>query len=151
MRRILIATFALLFLSTAPLAAQQNAPPAGYKDPGTATLMSVAIAGGGQMYAGEITRGLMIMGVAYGAPIAGYMVGSAACAGGACGLGLISLLGGSALGFGAWIYGVLDADDSARRMNAKNGFKVGAVRVQPRLGVARSGGAALGFQIQLAR
>jgi hypothetical protein len=111
-----VTTFILaLFLATAgQLSAQQRAQ--GFKDPGTATILSVVIPGGGQFYSGETGKGAMILGVGMG----GLIVGSALTASSNDASATPFLLGTVAY-LGAWVYGIADASESARRMNTKNG------------------------------
>lgn len=133
-RLMLVAAAALLFAT--PAAAQH---PAGYKDPGIATIVSVLLPGGGQMYAGETTRGAMLLGIGMG----GLIVGSAAST-----TSTAPILAGSLLYLGTWIYGIMDASDSANRMNAKRGLAIGEVQVQPTVGVQREGGARVGVELR---
>ncbi len=70
----------------------------GYKAPTVSTLLSVIVPGGGQLYAGETTKGATLLGVGYG------------------GFGLLTLAsnnGVKALGLGAYlgsaIYGIVGA------------------------------------------
>ena len=73
------------------------------KSAGIATILSVVIPGAGQMYAGEINRGLTILAVAVGG-------------------GVLAGVGGGALTYvgvgvsvAAWIYGIVDAAPAVRR------------------------------------
>jgi TM2 domain-containing membrane protein YozV len=85
------------------------------KNPGLAAVISLFISGGGQMYAGYITRGFLILGTCILAPMIVFAVSS------------ISLLaepsGGAGLGIGAfgwvimvvlWVWQVYDAYNLAR-------------------------------------
>ena len=118
-----ITAVVLVCIAATPALAQ--APQAGYKDPGTATLLSVVVPGGGQIYSGETQKGLLLL----GGGLAGLVLGAAmttSSAGVSCdddfdceddtnyapaALGYLTYLG-------TWIYGIIDADDSAARMNA---------------------------------
>ena len=122
----------LLALLAAPLAAQRAR-----KDPGVATLVAVAVPGGGQMYAGEVGKGL------------GLFFGSAAAVGVGAGfsarekcLTLVTpdpfggrfttreceggdwrpLYVGAGLAAVVWLYGVVDAAPAARRFNRRHGL-----------------------------
>lgn len=128
---------ALLF--TRPAAAQ--ARPSGYKDPGIATIASVVVPGGGQMYSGEVKKGVMILGIG----MAGVIVGTAMTMESTS---AAPALAGWLVYLGAWGYGIMDASDSAERMNAKRGLAVGGVRVQPSVGVQPEGGARVGLELR---
>lgn len=94
------------------------------KDPTIATLLSVVIVGGGQIYSGEINRGLTLLGIGVGALIGSSLSGNSTIA--LVGLGVY---------LGAWVYGILDADDSARRMNAANGFALAPAALDTPVGM----------------
>ena len=103
----------------------------GYKSPGTATLISVLIPGGGQIWTGETGRGVMLLLAGPGALIVG------------CGLLQSSGLcvGALLVDLAAWGFGIADAASSARRMNAKNRNTVGIAPIfvpgsMPRAGLA---------------
>jgi len=112
-------------------APQGSGNPPGYKDPGMATLFSVLITGGGQIYAGDTGRGFLLMGGGVGAVIIGCGVSGSLSA---CELGLV-------VDLGVYVYAIVDAAPTARRMNARNGVKVAVIPLvlpsaQPRFGVA---------------
>jgi hypothetical protein len=129
MKNFLIALVLVCIASTPALAQAPQAPQVGYKDPGTATLFSVVVPGGGQIYSGETQKGLLLM----GGGLAGLILGAAmtsSSAGVSCdddfsceddtnyapaALGYLTYLG-------TWVYGIIDADDSANRMNASRGI-----------------------------
>ena len=116
-------SIALAALFTAgSLAAQQVQPP-GYKDPGIATIAGILVAGGGQMYSGEVNRGLTILGVGAGS----FFVGTIASA--SSGSSAPVLLGWGVY-VGSWIYGIADASKAADRHNASL-KKVGQLPVRP--------------------
>lgn len=81
------------------------------KSPEIATLIGILIPGGGQIYAGEINRGLTILAVGYGSLLGGSLSGNSTLA--LVGLGVY---------IGATVYGVLDADDAAERYNRAHGL-----------------------------
>lgn len=103
------------------------------KDPGTATIISILVVGGGQIYSGEINRGLLMLGSAYGAIIMGSVLSSCDLSGfGGCNYTPLYL---GALGaLGMYVYSIADAAPSARRMNARNGFTGGGVTSLMRAG-----------------
>lgn len=150
--RIVIAAV-LVLLAAAPAHAQTATPPAGYKDPGTAMLIGLLVPGGGQMYAGETKRGVTILGVGMGSLLAGSMLSlkeSSDCLEGlecSGGLGTTPLLLGYLGYLAAWGYGVLDADDSAERVNASRGLAVAGMAVEP-IAAPSPGGTRLGVQLR---
>lgn len=135
--------------SVSASAQERQNPRPGAKDPGTATLISVLVVGGGQMYAGELGRGLLMLGGAYGAVIAGAVLSSSASVDFNTGEldegSLAPLYIGVLAATGIWIYGIVDAAPSARRMNAKRGLASGA-RVGPVLATSRGGQQLLGLK-----
>jgi opacity protein-like surface antigen len=155
-QRLFLAAAVAALLFARPAAAQQQIQPVGYKDPGTATIMSVIIPGGGHLYSGETKKGAMILGVGLG----GLVLGSALTAGSAgidcdyddfeCedNTSYLPAAAGYLLYLGSWVYGIMDGSDSAARMNAKNGLAVGGVRVQPAVGVQPQGGAQVGLELR---
>lgn len=102
-----------------PSAVQQGDRPSA-KEPGTATLISVLVTGGGQFYAGDTKRGLMMFGGSVGSLVAGAALSG--CGGYSC--NLTPLYIGSLAAVGIWVYSIVDAAPTARRMNAKYGYKV---------------------------
>jgi hypothetical protein len=135
--------------------AQQAIPPAGFKDPGTATLLSVVVPGGGQLYSGDMRKGLTLLGVGLG----GVTIGTAmtiSSAGVSCsdisceshGSALPAVLGTMAY-LGSWVYGIMDASDSANRMNAKNRMAgVLQANVSPVIGPNGGGGTQVGVAVR---
>lgn len=125
---------ALAFFVAASAASAQTAPqptyqppPAGYKDPGTATLFGVLVTGGGHFYSGETGKGLALLGIGAGSYLAGFAATAASCnsSGTDC-TNVAPLLAGAGVALGTWIYGIVDADDAARRTNVERGFEVTA-------------------------
>ena len=130
----------LLLLALAVPASAQTPPPAPtseapmarpavpYKEKGTATLISVLITGGGHFYTGETGKGLTLLGVGIGAPVAGALISASTCdyvSNDVCyGGNVAPALIGLGIGVGAWIYGIADAGDSVDRVNQKNGYVV---------------------------
>ena len=125
-------TLALVLLVAASAASAQTEParqppPAGYKDPGTATLFGVLVTGGGHFYSGETGKGLALLGIGTGAYLAGALVTASSCDNSSGCDNVAPLLAGAGVALGTWIYGIIDADDAARRTNAERGFEVAAV------------------------
>jgi hypothetical protein len=88
-----------------------------YKDPGTATLISVLMPGAGHLYASETGRGLGVMAVSAGSIGAGYYFSS--CPGAPDSCGQTPLYIGIGLHFANWIWSIVDAGDAARRHNRR--------------------------------
>lgn len=110
-------------------------PPVSYKDPGTATLISVLMVGGGHFYAGETETGLILVGLSLGAPLAGAYYTATSCRsdgffGCSNDVSLTPLLVGLGIGIGAHVYGIVDAGAAAQRTNARNGYAI-ALAVVP--------------------
>lgn len=137
MHRKLVLVVAMLPLVAAPLAAQRQSPPTAYPTPaptttqpaavvggksaGAATLLSLLVPGGGQMYAGEVGNGLLYLGTTIAAPIVGLYLAEAAYANCDydCDYDTGSVTYGVVFGASTWLWSVLDAGDAARRTNAK--------------------------------
>ncbi|MEO0556742.1 MAG: hypothetical protein AAF170_01025 [Bacteroidota bacterium] len=85
------------------------------KDPGLAIIIGILLPGGGQIYAGDNTKGLTILGVAYGSLIGGWFLGHA------LDVPLLYLVG-SAGYIAATVYGVLQATDDVEAANRRNGY-----------------------------
>lgn len=103
----------------------------GYKSPGTATLISVLVPGGGQIWTGETGRGVMLLLAGPGALIVGCGVLQSP---GLC-------VGALLVDLAAWGFGIVDAASSARRMNAQHRNSVGVAPIlvpgsSPRMGLA---------------
>ena len=116
MRKMVLALLCAFLFIAAPARAQQTHS-AGYKDPGIATLVSVLIPGGGQLYSGETRKGLTLLGVGVGAPTLGLMVAMSSPNTSVAPLALASVAA-----LGAWVYGIADASSSAQRMNTQRGL-----------------------------
>ena len=120
MHKSLFALAVLLTTSTPALAQQRNADPsAQWKDPTTATLLSLVIAGGGQYYSGETERGAHLLLAAVLGSVAG---GAALASGNETAAELAIGYTGLTAGVAAWLYSIMDASRSAKRMNARNGL-----------------------------
>lgn len=115
--------------------------PAGYKDPGSATLYGVLCAGCGHLWAGETKKGAIMLGVAVGAPIVGAAMTS--CDLGGCSTAPFTL--GIVAALTSWGYSIYDAGAAARRTNTMNGFASTLERIQ--VGAGPGGGAQVGLSI----
>jgi TM2 domain-containing membrane protein YozV len=133
----------LLVLLLASGAAAQD------KSPGTATLLSAAVPGGGQLYAGETVKGAVLLGVAaVGAGVAVSAVDRQTCTGFGCASEFETfyevdgtrLAAGLGIAGAAWLIGVVDAPGAARRANRR-----ADLAVAPRLG----GGATVSLRVGL--
>lgn len=113
-----------------------------YKDPGTATLVSVLMPGAGHLYAGETGKGLGVMAVSAGSIGAGYYFSS--CPGAQDSCGQTPLYIGVGLHLANWIWSIVDAGDAARRHNRR--LLSDNVSMRPVAGVH---GSALASGIQL--
>jgi len=121
------------------------------KDPAMATMLSFFLTGTGQMYSGEPLKGAGLLALtAVGVGVAANQLSCAAAS------DCKSTTGGMALGaagavafFGSWLYGIMDAGDSARRFNAVHGLA--SARVQPLVVPASGGRARLGISLALGR
>ncbi|HEX2209800.1 MAG TPA: hypothetical protein VHG93_19120 [Longimicrobium sp.] len=125
--KTIIALVVFLCVTSAPIHAQT--PPPGYKDPGTSTLLSVVVPGGGQIYSGETNKGLLLLGGGLGGLMLGVAM-SASSVGVSCDddfdcrddTNYAPMALGYLAYFGTWVYGIIDADDSAHRMNSRRGL-----------------------------
>ena len=107
----------------------------GFKDPSTSRLFSIVFIGGGQFYSGETMKGLVLAGLGYGSWVAlplfavsqvdncasNFNSGNYSYSYGDCGAGSIgtAAIAAYAVSLGTWIYGIMDADNAARRTNMK--------------------------------
>jgi len=129
---------ALLIVMPAVAAAQGIKPDPSYRDPGTATIYSVVLPGGGQLYSGETKRGLAMLVGSGAAVLAGTALSSPAT----CDYDPSSFSGLSCkeanytprtIGLlayaGIWAYGIFDAKKSAERQNTRRSKQAG--RIEP--------------------
>ncbi len=144
----------LLFMATigaiVPVGAQVQqgsavATAAQYKDPGTATLFSVILTGGGQMYAGETNKGVKLLAIGLGSFVAGEVITIGSCSSGSS-CSYAPMAAGSLIYLGTWIYGMMDAGDAARRHNAAVGLKT--VEIHPTIRASEGNGAGIGFALR---
>lgn len=148
---LILAVAAAALLCVRPAAAQQQ--PAGYKDPGTATIMSVIVPGGGHLYSGETKKGAIILGVGLGGLVLGtaLSVDSVGCdANLNCDTdaSYLPMAAGYLLYLGSWVYGITDASNSADRMNGSRGIAIGGVEVQPAVTAGATGGTRVGLELR---
>lgn len=135
-------------------AASRGEPRDGYKEPGTAMLIGVAIPGGGHFYTGETKRGLTLLGIGLGGMFVGTAMTagsiSASCSGFSCqdDTNYLPMAVGYLAFFGSWIYGILDADDSARRMNARRGLSSATIHAEPVIQPGESGAVDMGLKLR---
>lgn len=154
MKRTFLSLMIASLAAAAPATAQQVAQP-GYRDPGTSTLIGVAIPGGGQLYSGETGKGAALLGIALGGVTLG-LTATASSVGVSCDddftceddTNYLPMMLGYAAFLGSWIYGIMDADDSAERMNAKRGITAGFTsRLSPVIAGTPKGGTAVGLSL----
>jgi hypothetical protein len=141
----LLAVLTLICAISAPAYAQ-TLPAPGYKDPGTSMLLGVVVPGGGHMYSGETGKGLVLLGVGLGGIVLGTAMTTssigASCSGYSCqdDTNYVPMAAGYLAFLGSWIYGIVDADDSAHRMNARRGIAwLGSGDLVPVVAASREG------------
>jgi hypothetical protein len=104
----------------------QSPPPGAYNDPGSATLLSFLITGGGQLYAGQTGKGVGLLLVGTGAPIVGWAASESdtTCDSFGCTTetNFTPLYVGAGVGLAAWLYGIATAGEDARIANRAAGF-----------------------------
>jgi hypothetical protein len=135
-----------------PRSVPQSAP--GYKNPTAAMLISVLLPGAGHFYTGETKRGALLLGVGVGGLVVGTAM-SVSSVGLSCDddfsceddTNYLPLIVGYGAYLGSWLYGIVDADASAQRMNTRRGFAFGGTQVQPLAAVDGEGAASLGFRV----
>jgi TM2 domain-containing membrane protein YozV len=133
----------------------------GYKSPGIATLISVVVPGGGQMYAGKIGKGLVLLGISAGAVITGEALavttigscnvdanGNVSSSCGSINRTLAPLYIGTGVALGAWIYSMVTAGGDARAYNAKLGQRA-ELPVQPLIQRTATGATNFGLRVAL--
>lgn len=121
-----LAALALMFTASSSVAQATDPSSVGrasFKEPGTATLIGVLVPGGGQLYAGKITKGLTLLAVGYGSIIAGTVAAVETCDIDGCSRSLGLLYAGYAGYLASWIYGFATAGRDAHEVNASNGYQ----------------------------
>lgn len=118
------------------------------KSPQVAQLYALLCPGCGHFYSGETVKGAVIATVSVGAVFGGMVAqmnqkprlecdtpqlhgSTPECR--ARGDSLKPMLVGTAIGLAGYLYGLIDAGPSARRMRAKSGFEVGPFEMRPSL------------------
>jgi hypothetical protein len=147
--RNLVLSAALSVLAAAAPAAAQQPHVQNFKDPGTATVLSVVVPGGGQFYSGETGKGAAILGVGMGGLVLGVGLSGVSCSDSSCSTHTAPLLLGSLAYLGAWIYGIADAGHSAERMNTLHGIARLTRGATPTVAHAAGGGTAVGVSLRL--
>ena len=104
------------------------------KEVGIGILIGVLVAGGGQLYAGDTNKGIKLLAIGLGAPLAGYIVAIATD-------NIAPYLVGSLVGLGAWVYGLVETPDDVRAANARNGFALAPAVIRS------EGGSAAGLSL----
>lgn len=130
--------------SSTPVQASSSLP-FQYKDGTTATLLSVLITGGGQMYSGEVGKGVGMLLAEVGSVVVGY----AASGCGAYGCNDTGpLIAGYCVALGIWLGSVVDAHNAAARHNAKMPRAALMQRLTPVIEPGVPGTAKLGVDIR---
>lgn len=126
-------------LSESPIVLSEVAPSLGYelpaetvalaseKDPTIGLLLSILVTGGGHFYAGETTKGLILLGIGVGAYVAGAALSDSD--------NLTPLYLGAVVSLGAWVYGIIDGMKAVERYNAANGFALAPAPIRTENGV----------------
>lgn len=144
------AAFLIPFSTTAQT---RNAPrsadaSANYKNPRTALLITVAVPGGGHIYAGETGTGIGTMFVSAAAIGAGAFYSSCAWQSGGGGCNNTPLYIGLGVHAANWVFSLLDAPDAARRHNKRLRQTAATVDAQP-MATLHAGKPAAGVQVRV--
>lgn len=126
----------------------------GAKDPGLGLLFSFLLTGGGQIYAGEVKRGLTMLLVPAGVAVASFGVAAATCddtsydpwRGGSNDCDSAALAAAGVTGvvaLGSWIYSMVDAGSAVKRYNASLAQR----NMRPYVGQGPSGTARVGVSV----
>lgn len=142
----ILGTLGLLLASASDVNGQTPRVPE--KDPAIALGFALLCPGCGHLYSGETVKGAAIAAISIGSVATGFAIQIARAndpirdcdwiaGGGLCpvrhpGTDLTPILVGGAIGLAGYLYGLIDAGPSARRMNASNDGDFGAVRIRPR-------------------
>ena len=98
------------------------------KDETVGLLLSIIVTGGGHFYAGETSKGIGLLLVGIGAPIAGALASSED--------NLAPYFVGLGVGLGAYIYGIVDGMRAVEDYNVENGFALAPVPMESGAGLA---------------
>lgn len=125
-----------------------------YKNPSATIVYSFLLPGAGQLYAGETVRGAAILS-AFTLGLSTFFVAAGRDTG--CRVGtdcrdtfdpMLYTMGGFALAAGSWIYGIIDAPFTARRVNKRHGvIPPPHARIETAVGPSSTGGIALGIRL----
>jgi hypothetical protein len=133
------------------------------KDPAIALGFAWLCPGCGHLYSGETVKGALIAGISVGSIAAGAAIQLRRMADVDCGsptgrsdivftpltpeaclernASFTPILVGGAIGLAGYVYGLIDAGPSVRRMRAKDGFGFGRIEVKPTLALDGAVGA----------
>ncbi|HEX6049055.1 MAG TPA: hypothetical protein VFZ21_07300 [Gemmatimonadaceae bacterium] len=153
----------LMLVVSTTLPAQLRPDDPEYRHPETAVLLELLVPGGGHFYAGESKKGAFLLGgsvAALGAGLAGTIASRDPCerelrfdAFDRCvregGFNWAPFAIGAATAIGIRVYGLITADDAARRANVRRQDAAGRTPLRPVLAAQRGGGARLGFEVSL--
>jgi hypothetical protein len=155
-----LALAGLFVASAAPVSSQESRTVA--KNPAIALGFAWLCPGCGHLYSGETAKGAVIAIVSVGSLATGAAIqlsrhsnlASNNCTltahGADCiesNVDLTPILVGSAIGLAGYLYGLIDARASVRRVNERNGIGFGAVDVKP--AVTRDGSVGAEFRVPL--
>jgi len=118
---VALVAFALLTANVCQAQTVASQVPADRKDPSTAVMMSLVAPGGGQLYAGELVKGTLMLVGGEGALITGWSTSRRErCIHLDCsGTRWTNFYMGASAFLGIWFYSMMDAPRAARRYNAK--------------------------------
>lgn len=132
----------------------QRVAPASYKDPGTATMIAIFVPGGGHIWAGDTKKGIMHLAIGTGAVLGGTIL-STSLAGGcdsysSCRNPWWPYLLGLGVYSASWVMSLMDAGDSADRMNAARGYRTSSLpRLMPEVSPGIQGTLNAGLRISI--
>jgi hypothetical protein len=118
-----------------------------YKSPGEAVLFSFLITGAGQMYNGQVGKGVGLLLLGAGSLVVGAANSAERCNQYGCVRSTAPLAIGAGVFLGTWIYSMVDAYSTAKQHNAKMGFRVGAIPVSPHFGAGSNGRTMIGLSL----
>jgi len=134
-------------------AATRHTRSAEYRSPRTATVLAVLLVGGGHFYSDEAGRGALLLGIsAAGTAVAVRAFAHCWNAADACERDDRVMIAGAAVGWAAYLTGILDAHDAAHRHNRSAGLEPPARRVGVLVAPGAGGaGARVGVSVALGR
>lgn len=136
-----------------PRATVPRVSPAAFKDPGTATMIAIFVTGGGHIWSGETKKGVTYLAAGTGAVLGGVIL-SSALAGGCDSYSCSNPFWPYLLGLGvyttSWVLSLMDAGNSAERMNAARGYRTSALpRIMPEVSEGIGGTVNAGLRISI--